>query len=117
MMTGSAQSAAARCDECDNLWDENSDALDEYLRIIAERNAARKPQDDDLVEAFERIEKESFERCQNAQQAIFNHEVYAHRNNSVRVLDFALGSGADCVRDPTKGGLCEASPENRNSFS
>src|SRR5258708_3743910 len=63
------------CDECDVLWKESSDALDEYLRIIAERTAARKRQDHDVVEAFEPIENESLERCQNARQAIFNHEV------------------------------------------
>ena len=74
-MTASAQSAVARCNECDSLWKESSDALQEYLRIITERNAARERQDHDLVEAFEPIENESLERCQNARQAIFSHEV------------------------------------------
>ena len=63
------------CDECEVLWKESSDAVDEYLRIIAERSAARERQDHDVVEAFEAIENESLERCQNARQAIFNHEV------------------------------------------
>ncbi len=74
-MTGYAQRAVASCNECDAVWKECNDALEEYLRIIAERNAARERQDHDLVEAFEPIENESLERCQNARQAIFNHEV------------------------------------------
>ena len=74
-MTASAQRDVAECNKCDNLWKESNDAIQEYLRIIAERNAARQRQDHDLVEAFEPIESESLARCQNARQAIFDHEV------------------------------------------
>ncbi len=66
---------AGRCQECDNLWKESFDALGEHLRILAERDAARKRKDHDLVEAFEEIEKESVERCESARDAISNHEV------------------------------------------
>jgi hypothetical protein len=69
------QTAVARCCECDALWKERRDALEEYLKILAERNAGRKRQDHDLVEAFEAIENESLEKCQNAQQAIIDHAV------------------------------------------
>jgi hypothetical protein len=69
-----AQTAAARCSECDGLREKWSAALGEYLRILAERNAARKRHDYDLVEAFEDIENESLEKCHNAQQAIVDHE-------------------------------------------
>ena len=74
-MIGYAQTAAARCSQCDGLRKECSAALGEYIRILAERNAARKRRDHDLVEAFEDIESESLERCHNAQQAIFDHEL------------------------------------------
>jgi hypothetical protein len=74
-MMSYAQTAAARCRECDGLWRERSDALEEYLRILAERDAARKRRDHELVEAFEAIENESMERCYKAQQAVFNHEI------------------------------------------
>jgi hypothetical protein len=63
-----------RCSECDGLWKDCCDALEEYLKIIAQRNAARKRQDDDLVEAFEGIENDSLEKCKNAQRAIFDHK-------------------------------------------
>ncbi len=72
---GSAQTAAPRCSECDGLRKECSAALGEYIRILAERGAARKRRDHDLVEAFEEIEAESLEKCRKAQQAIFDHEV------------------------------------------
>jgi hypothetical protein len=72
---GYAQAAAARCSECDGLRKECSAALGEYIRILAERGAARKRRDHDLVEAFEEIETESLEKCRNAQQAILDHEV------------------------------------------
>ena len=74
-MIGYAQTAAARCSECDCLRKECSAALSEYIRILAERTAARKRRDQDLVEAFEEIETESLEKCRNAQQAILDHEV------------------------------------------
>ena len=74
-MMGYAQTAAARCSQCDGLRKECSAALGEYIRILAERNAARKRRDHDLVEAFEDIESESLQRCHNAQQAIFDHEL------------------------------------------
>jgi hypothetical protein len=73
-MMGYAQTAAARCSTCDYLRKECSAALGEYLRVLAERNAARKRRDHDLVEAFEEIENESSEKCQNARQAISDHE-------------------------------------------
>jgi hypothetical protein len=74
-MMGYAQTAVARCSECDGLRKACSAALGEYIRILAERSAARKRRDHDLVEAFEEIETESLAKCQNAQQAIFDHEV------------------------------------------
>lgn len=84
------QTAAVRCSECDGLWRERSDALEEYLRILGERDAARTRRDHDLVEAFEEIENESLERCQNAQQAICDHEI-AHLLENV---------GKDCTANP-----------------
>jgi hypothetical protein len=74
-MIGYAQTAAARCSQCNGLRKECSAALGEYIRILAERNAARKRRDHDLVEAFEDIESESLQRCHNAQQAISDHEL------------------------------------------
>ena len=74
-MTECAPTGVIKCEACAVLWKECSDALQEYLRIIAERSAARDREDYDVVEAFEAIESESLERCQNARQAIFNHEV------------------------------------------
>ena len=73
-MIGCAPAAAARCTECEDLRKECSVALGEYIRILAERNAARKRRDHDLVEAFEDIENEALEKCQNARQAISDHE-------------------------------------------
>jgi hypothetical protein len=78
---GYTQTAAARCSKCDGLRKECSAALGEYIRILAERSAARKRRDHDLVEAFEEIETESLERCQNAQQAIVDHE-------AIHILDW-----------------------------
>ena len=63
IMMGYAQTAAARCSQCDGLRKECSAALGEYIRILAERNAARKRRDHDLVEAFEDIESESLQRA------------------------------------------------------
>jgi hypothetical protein len=74
-MIGYAQTDAARCSKCDGLRKECSAVLGEYIRILAERNAARKRRDYDLVEEFEEIENESLAKCHNAQQAIFDHEV------------------------------------------
>jgi hypothetical protein len=74
-MAGYAQAAVARCSQCDGLWKECNDALEEYLKILAERDAARKREDHDLVEAFEPIENESLEKCQATRQAIVAHEV------------------------------------------
>jgi hypothetical protein len=48
--------------------------LEEYLSILAARDAARKRDDYDLVEAFEDIENDSLEKCENARLAIFAHE-------------------------------------------
>jgi hypothetical protein len=73
-MIALAQSAVERCYECDRLWKECNEALEEYLNVLAERNAARKREDHDLVEAFEGIENDSLEKCQNARQAILDHE-------------------------------------------
>ena len=87
------ETAAARCTECDGLRKECFDALAELLRILAERDAARKRQDHDLVEAFEEIENESLERCENACQAVYNHEV-THIFENVR---------GDCDTPPTDG--------------
>ena len=83
-MIGYAQTAVARCSTCDGLRKECSAVLGEYIRILAERNAARKRRDYDLVEAFEEIENESLEKCHNAQQAIFDHEL-------THILDSAEG--------------------------
>jgi hypothetical protein len=69
-----AQTGIARCGECGRLWKECNEALEEYLSILAERDAARKRQDHDLVEAFEGIENDSVEKCENARLAIFAHE-------------------------------------------
>ena len=74
-MKGCVPAVAAKCSECEDLRKECSVALGEYIRILAERNAARKRRDHDLVEAFEDIESESLQRCHNAQQAIFDHEL------------------------------------------
>ena len=73
-MMGYAETAATRCRKCDGLRRECSAVLGEYLRILAERNAARKRRDYDLVEAFEDIESDYLEKCHNARQAIFDHE-------------------------------------------
>ena len=73
-MMGRAPAAADRCTECEHLRKECSVALGEYIRILAERNAARKRRDHDLVEAFEDLENEALEKCQNARQAISDHE-------------------------------------------
>ena len=77
-MTGTmialAPSAVERCWECDRLWKDCNEALEEYLNVLAERNAARKRKDLDLVEAFEGIENDSLAKCQNARQAILDHE-------------------------------------------
>ena len=73
-MTGYAPATAAKCSECDDLRKDCSVALGEYIRILAERNAARKRRDHDLVEAFEDIENEALEKCQNARRAISDHE-------------------------------------------
>jgi hypothetical protein len=73
-MMGYAQTSATRCSKCDSLRKECSAALGEYIRILAERGAARKRRDHDLVEAFEEIETESLQKCHNAQQAISDHE-------------------------------------------
>ena len=62
------------CSECESLRRECSAALAEYIRIFAERNAARKRRDHDLVEAFEEIESESVEKCHRTQRAIVDHE-------------------------------------------
>jgi hypothetical protein len=62
------------CGECGRLWKECNEALGEYLSILAERDAARKRQDHDLVEAFEGIENDSLEKCENTRLAIFGHE-------------------------------------------
>jgi predicted metal-binding protein len=78
-----SEGTMTQCPECNDLWKECDDALVEYLRILAERDAARKRQDHDLVEAFEEMESESLEKCYNAQQAIFDHavsSVLAERN-------------------------------------
>ena len=64
----------AGCGECGRLWEECNVALDEYLSILAERGAARKRRDHDLVEAFEDIENDSLEKCENTRLAIFSHE-------------------------------------------
>lgn len=85
-MIGYAQPVAAKCSECDGLRKECSVALGEYIRILAERSAARKRRDHDLVEAFEEIETESLEKCHNAQQAILDHEV-THILENVGELD------------------------------
>jgi thymidylate kinase len=85
LMMGYAQTPSAGCSECQDLRKECSAALGEYLRILAERNAARKRRDHDLVEAFEEIENESQERCRNAQQAILDHE-------SMHILDYNANS-------------------------
>jgi hypothetical protein len=69
-----AQAGVARCGECSRLWKECNEALDEYLQVLAERDAARKRQDYDLVEAFEDIENDCLEKCTNARLAIFAHE-------------------------------------------
>jgi hypothetical protein len=69
-----AQTGIARCGECGRLWKECNEALEEYLSILAARDAARKRQDHDLVEAFEGIENDSLEKCENARLAIFAHE-------------------------------------------
>jgi hypothetical protein len=69
------KTGVAGCSECDRLWKESYGDLEEYLRILTERNAARKRQDHDLVEAFEPIESESLAKCQNAQRAILDHAV------------------------------------------
>jgi hypothetical protein len=87
------RAADARCSECDGLRKKCSDALAELLRILAERDAARKRQDHDLVEAFEEIETESLERCEKASQAVYNHEV-THIFEDVR---------GDCDTHPTDG--------------
>ena len=71
---GNAQAAGARCRQCDHFWKESNDALEEYLSVLAQREAGRKRQDQDLVEAFEAIENDSREKCQNAWQAIVDHE-------------------------------------------
>jgi hypothetical protein len=70
-----ARVAAPSCSKCESLWKECFDALSEFLRILAERDAARARQDHDLVEAFEEIQNESLERCESARQAVSNHEV------------------------------------------
>ena len=62
------------CGECGRLWKECNEALGEYLSILAERDAARKRKDHDLVEAFEGIENDSLEKCENTRLAIFGHE-------------------------------------------
>jgi hypothetical protein len=80
---GCAQTAVATCSECDGLWKECNDALEEYLKTLVGRNAARERRDYDLVEAYEAIETESLERCQKARQAIAAHEA-AHILNEVR---------------------------------
>jgi predicted metal-binding protein len=86
----SAQTAVASCGgECDRLWKECNEALEEYLNVLAERNAARKRLDHDLVEAFEDIENDSLEKCQNARKAIFEHE-------NPHILDQV---GKDCQAD------------------
>jgi hypothetical protein len=92
---GCAQTAVARCSECDRLWKDCCDALEEYLKIIAERNAARKREDHDLVEAFAGIESDSLEKCKNAQRAIFDHKA---KHN----LDLA---GTDCKANSPDGVL------------
>lgn len=89
----SARTAASRCTDCDSLWIECFEALGEYLRILAERDAARKRQDFDTVEAFEEIESESLKRCANARQAMSSHEV-AHLWENVR---------DDCGADAKEG--------------
>ena len=73
-MKGCVPAVAAKCSECEDLRKECSVALGEYIRILAERNAARKRRDHDLVEAFEDIENDALENCQNARQAISDHE-------------------------------------------
>jgi hypothetical protein len=73
-MIALAQAGGGRCGECGRLWKECNDALDEYLSILAERAAARKRQDHDLVEAFEGIESDWLEKCENSRLAIFAHE-------------------------------------------
>jgi hypothetical protein len=88
-----ARTAAPVCSDCDSLWTECFEALGEYLRILAERDAARKRQDYDTVEAFEEIENESLKRCANARQAISSHEV-AHLWEKVR---------EDCGANATDG--------------
>jgi hypothetical protein len=91
---GYAQTATARCSECDGLRKECSAALGEYIRILAERNAARKRRDHDLVEAFEEIETESLERCHKAQQAIVDHEathlVHCNTNSAEEIKETEL---------------------------
>ena len=74
-MIGYGPTPATKCSTCDSLREECSAALGEYVRILAERNAARKRRDHDLVEAFEDIESESLQKCHNTQQAIFDHEL------------------------------------------
>jgi hypothetical protein len=69
-----AQIGVARCSECGRLWKECNEALEEYLFVLAARDAARKRQDHDLVEAFEGIENDSLEKCVNARLSIFAHE-------------------------------------------
>jgi len=64
----------AGCGECGRLWKECNEALEEYLSILAERDAARKRQDHDVVEAFEGIETDSLEKCETARLAIFAHQ-------------------------------------------
>jgi len=73
-MMALAQIGVARCTECGRLWKECNTALEEYLHVLAERDAARKRQDHDLVEAFEDIENDCLEKCTNARLAIFGHE-------------------------------------------
>jgi hypothetical protein len=80
------QTPTGRCSQCDSLRRECSVTLGEYLRILAERNAARKRRDHDLVEAFEDIENEAIEKCQKTRQAIFDHEA-AHILERVHSAD------------------------------
>ena len=71
---GNPQTVVARCSQCDRLWQESNDALEAYLSALAEREAGRKRQDRDLVEALEAIQNDSLEKCQKARRAIGDHE-------------------------------------------
>jgi hypothetical protein len=83
----------AGCGECGRLWKECNEALEEYLSILAARDAARKRHDHDLVEAFEGIENDSLEKCENGRLAIFGHE-------AGHILDPA---GKDCQANSPEG--------------